>query len=61
VTIEVVTVCPECGKADDKAKCPKCGAHILPGYGLAGGGVGFYEVCAADGCDYFSKVQDGEE
>lgn len=38
--------------------CPKCGAELLGGYGLAGGGMGPYKLCASDACDYFEKKQD---
>lgn len=37
--------------------CPKCGAELLNGFGLAGGGYGPYVMCSADGCDYFDKTQ----
>lgn len=40
--------------------CPKCGADLHEGYGLMGGGIGAYEVCLADGCDYFTKWPDPE-
>jgi hypothetical protein len=40
--------------------CPKCGAELEQGYGLAGGGMGPYEFCPKDGCDYFTKSQDPE-
>jgi len=35
--------------------CPKCGADLHQGFGLAGGGYGAYEACLADGCDHFEK------
>ncbi len=35
--------------------CPKCGAPIFEGFGLAGGGYGVYQGCTAEGCDYFEK------
>ncbi len=41
--------------------CPKCGEPLTPGYGLMGGGIGVYQFCEADGCDYFHKTQDGDE
>lgn len=37
--------------------CPKCGAELLSGFGLAGGGFGAYVMCSADECDYFDKTQ----
>jgi hypothetical protein len=40
--------------------CPKCGGEVANGYGLAGGGIGTYAYCTADGCDYFIKAQDRE-
>jgi hypothetical protein len=40
--------------------CPKCGFELEQGYGLAGGGMGPYEFCPKDGCDYFTKSQDPE-
>lgn len=33
--------------------CPKCGADVLLGYGLAAGGMGGYEFCDRTECDYF--------
>lgn len=43
-------------------KCPKCGQpSLVPGYGLMGGGCGFYWFCDTDDCDYFHKEQDGIE
>ncbi len=41
-------------------KCPKCGADLISGYGLMGGGIGLYVVCDTDGCDFFEKQQDAE-
>lgn len=41
--------------------CPKCGAETDCGYGLAGGGIGVYFFCTADGCEFFSKTQDPPE
>ncbi len=44
-----------------KDTCPKCGNETLGfGYGLAGGGIGPYSYCEAEGCDYFDKSQDPE-
>lgn len=38
--------------------CPKCGGHMERGYGLAGGGCGFYAFCFA--CDYSEAHPDFE-
>lgn len=35
--------------------CPECGGELEFSYGLAGGGMGAYEWCKADACDYFHK------
>ena len=43
------------------APCPKCGSEVLAGYGLAGGGMGAYEVCNNGDCDFFVKTQDAGE
>lgn len=40
--------------------CPKCGSSLHQGYGLAGGGMGAYEMCEAEGCGHFEKWQDAE-
>jgi len=40
--------------------CPKCGAPLHQGYGLAGGGMGAYELCEVEGCGHFEKWQDAE-
>ena len=45
----------------DDGRCPKCGAEPLSGYGLAFGGMGIYHYCSNDACDWFWKLQDGEE
>jgi hypothetical protein len=45
----------------DDGKCPKCGAGILSGYGLAFGGMGVYHYCESDDCEWFYKVQDADE
>lgn len=45
----------------DDGRCPKCGGELFRGYGLMGGGIGVYEGCQEDGCDYFTKEQDGAE
>lgn len=55
------TTCPECGETDSKEKCPKCGTHIIFGYGMAGGGMGAYQMCCNESCDYFDKTQDSDE
>lgn len=48
--------------SDDGIHCPKCGSEsVYQGYGLAGGGVGLYEGCDADGCDWFAKQLDEPE
>ena len=42
-------------------QCPKCGNKTVEmGYGLAGGGIGVYEYCTTEGCDYFHKTPDPE-
>lgn len=46
---------------ETERKCPKCGAELEFGYGLAGGGIGPYEYCHGEDCDYFSKTQDTED
>jgi hypothetical protein len=40
--------------------CPKCGTELEMGYGLAGGGIGPYEYCPNERCNYFVKHQDAE-
>ncbi|MGY2987653.1 hypothetical protein ACVI1K_005000 [Bradyrhizobium sp. USDA 4508] len=35
--------------------CPKCGAELEMGFGLAGGGFGPYEYCSNITCDQFTK------
>lgn len=42
-----VNPCPE--------RCPLCGSERIWSYGLAGGGIGYYEMCARDGCQFFMK------
>lgn len=39
-------------------RCPRCGAELWLGYGLAGGGFGPYSSCTSDDCDYFAKSQE---
>jgi len=56
-----LTFCKICNVYDDKPKCPKCGSHVTAGYGLAGGGIGYYKFCCDDDCDYFEKTQDADE
>lgn len=46
---------------EPSGRCPKCGAELFFGYGLMGGGVGAYEGCTDDDCDYFEKTPDPEE
>ena len=42
--------------------CPKkCGGGIEYGYGLAGGGMGVYQYCSNEECDYWHKTQDPPE
>ena len=41
--------------------CPKCGAPVVDGYGLMGGGCGVYAFCEAAGCDYFEKWPDMDD
>jgi hypothetical protein len=51
--------CPTCSAAPgDCGHCPKCGGELFTGYGLMGGGIGAYEGCTNDDCDYFDKTQD---
>lgn len=42
-------------------ECPKCGAELIHGYGIMGGGIGAYALCDNADCDYFDKTQDGDE
>lgn len=49
------------GEPSEDGLCPKCKSDIQQGYGLAGGGMGSYEYCLNDDCDWFYKVQDSEE
>jgi RNA polymerase subunit RPABC4/transcription elongation factor Spt4 len=51
--------CHLCGKIDAEPKCPDCGAHLIYGYGFAGGGLGPYKMCGS--CDYFEKEQDRDD
>lgn len=38
--------------------CPRCGSETMIGYGFAGGGIGGYECCSDDACDWMVKSQD---
>lgn len=38
-----------------EGECPKCRRDLMGGYGLMGGGVGRYEFCTADDCDWMQK------
>lgn len=49
------------GEYSEASKCPKCGAALVHGYGMAGGGCGFYTLCDNDECDFFEKTQDVAE
>src|SRR5262245_7546697 len=58
----MVIVCPEepqnpgtYGRKSVGGKCPKCGAPVDPGFGLAFGGFGPYETCSKKKCDWFWK------
>lgn len=39
-------------------KCPRCGAEVETGYGLAGGGFGTYWFCWTDSCEWMAKIQE---
>lgn len=52
--------CPDCGQKHDMESCPKCGADIVLGYGLAFGGCGAYKFCEREGCEWFWKQEDHE-
>lgn len=41
--------------------CPKCGADMVEGFGLMGGGYGAYEACVAPGCGHFTKHEVPED
>lgn len=50
----------ETPKGDDR--CSRCARGIIvAGYGLMGGGCGFYWFCDDDACDFFFKIQDRNE
>jgi hypothetical protein len=43
-------------------RCPLCGSKELgTGYGLMGGGIGPYEFCLKESCEYFRKEQDRQD
>jgi hypothetical protein len=44
----------------EEGLCPKCGSEIGSGYGLAYGGMGVYNYCLNDECDWFWKLQDSD-
>ncbi len=45
--------------SEDGETCPLCGKkEVIQGYGLAGGGMGPYEMCDAGDCDWFAKGLD---
>lgn len=47
-------------KVIDVDVCPKCGAGVIHGYGLMGGGMGPWVICETDSCTFFMKEQDLE-
>lgn len=48
--------CVACGKPTDPAdRCPKCSSHVMRRYGMTGGGLGPYTLCANGDCTYFLK------
>lgn len=42
-------------------RCPKCGGELIHSYGLAGGGMGHYEICENEECTHLEKTQDKED
>jgi len=40
----------------ERTECPECGGEITPGYGLAGGGMGPYQLCLD--CGWIEKEQE---
>ncbi len=50
VMVEKDADCPDCGSVHDMEACPKCGADIVLGFGLAFGGFGEYKFC--EECDW---------
>lgn len=64
-----VIVCPadpkapgEYGKKSNDGKCPKCGNAAIPGYGICYGGMGPYETCESEKCQwYWKKIEDVEQ
>lgn len=50
--------CPRCGAT----LCPRCATHCESGYGFAfGGGLGGYEWCPGEGCEWYTKHHDPED
>ncbi len=42
--------------------CPSCGTPTEDGFGLAGGGYGYYVFCPSEKCEgYFAKIQVHDE
>lgn len=60
VMVEKDANCAECGSVHDIERCPKCGAFIELGYGLAFGGIGEYKYCSNEACDWFWKREDSD-
>ncbi len=60
IMVEENANCAECGSVHDIEACPKCGASIELGYGLAFGGVGAYKYCSSETCDWSWKREDEE-
>ena len=58
ILVEENADCVDCGQKHDIEVCPKCGAFIDFGYGLAFGGCGIYKYCSNDACDWFWKQED---
>ena len=64
-----VIVCPaepkpvgEYGQKSKDGKCPKCGSDVIPGYGIAFHGMGPYETCDNEKCQwYWKKIEDVEQ
>jgi hypothetical protein len=52
---DMITFFGEGPLENDCDVCPKCGADTIDGYGLAGGGMGFWRICGGDDCDFFEK------
>ena len=47
---------PSLAELGDDESCPVCGAPVIFGYGLMGGGCGGYATCTE--CDWKAKDQD---